>query len=99
MSANPQHSPRSSSPPPTDNSLIPNPYSLSPNQTLWVKLPSEQHPLFGHIQLLLTMVPGPGRMILYCEKEKKRIGTHCILHEALLAELRELCGEKNVVLK
>ena len=99
MSANPQHSPRSPSPPPTDNSLIPNPYSLSPNQTLWVKLPSEQHPLFGHIQLLLTMFPGPGRMILYCEKEKKRIGTHCVLHEALLAELRELCGEKNVVLK
>ena len=99
MSANPQPSPRSPSPPPTDNSLIPNPYSLSPNQTLWVKLPSEQHPLFGHIQLLLTMFPGPGRMILYCEKEKKRIGTHCVLHEALLAELRELCGEKNVVLK
>ena len=99
MSANPQPSPRSPSPPPTDNSLIPNPYSLSPNQTLWVKLPSEQHPLLGHIQLLLTMFPGPGRMILYCEKEKKRIGTHCVLHEALLAELRELCGEKNVVIK
>ena len=45
------------------------------------------------------MFPGQGRMIIYCEKEKKRIGTHCVLHEALLTELCELCGEKNVVLK
>jgi DNA polymerase-3 subunit alpha len=108
MSANPQPSPRSPSPSPAGNSLSPVPSNtnlspvpciLSPDSTLWVKLPSEQHPLFGHIQLLLTMFPGRGRMILYCEKEKKRIGTHCVLHEALLAELRELCGEKNVVLK
>ena len=77
------------------------PYSLTPtsSQTLWLKLPSEQDPLFEHIRLLLTMFPGSGRMIIYCEKEKKRIGTHCVLHEALLAELGELCGEKNVVLK
>ena len=87
------------SPVPSNTNLSPVPCILSPDSTLWVKLPSEQHPLFGHIQLLLTMFPGPGRMILYCEKEKKRIGTHCVLHEALLAELRELCGEKNVVLK
>ena len=92
MSANPQ--PSVQRPIPVSSDTIP-----SPDKTLWVKLPSEQHPLFGHIQLLLTMFPGPGRMILYCEKEKKRIGTHCVLHEALLAELRELCGEKNVVLK
>ena len=108
MSANPQPSPRSPSPSlagnslspvPSNTNLSPVPCILSPDSTLWVKLPSEQHPLFGHIQLLLTMFPGPGRMILYCEKEKKRIGTHCVLHEALLAELRELCGEKNVVIK
>ncbi len=77
------------------------PYSLPPtsSQTLWLKLPSEQDPLFEHIRILLTMFPGPERMIIYCEKEKKRIGTHCVLHEALFSELRELCGEKNVVLK
>ena len=79
----------------------PTPYPLSPtpSQTLWLKLPSEQDPLFEHIRILLTMFPGPERMIIYCEKEKKRIGTHCVLHEALFSELRELCGEKNVVLK
>jgi DNA polymerase-3 subunit alpha len=66
--------------PPSPSPSAPVPYTLSPDSTLWVKLPSEQHPLFGHIQLLLTMFPGPGRMILYCEKEKKRIGTHCVLH-------------------
>ena len=79
--------------------LTPDPCILSPDKTLWVKLPSERDPLFEHIRLLLTMFPGLGRMIIYCEKEKKRIGTRCIVHEALLAELRELCGEKNVVIK
>ena len=92
-----------SSPPPMSSppAANPTPYSLTPtpSQTLWVKLPSEQDPLFGHIRLLLTMFPGPRRMIIYCEKEKKRIGTRCIVHDALLAELRELCGDKNVVLK
>ncbi len=68
-------------------------------KTLWVKLPSETDPLLEHIRLLLTMFPGSSRMIVYCEKEKKRIGTRCVIHEALLAELSELCGEKNVVVK
>ncbi len=68
-------------------------------QTLWVRLPSETDPLLEHIRLLLTMFPGRERMILYCEKEKKRIGTKCVIHEALLAELAELCGKENVVVK
>ena len=68
-------------------------------KTLWVRIPSETDPLLEHIRLLLTMFPGRERLILYCEKEKKRIGTKCIIHEALLAELSELCGEKNVVVK
>ena len=101
MSANPQPSPQQPIPVTNNgnNSITNSSLPITNYSTLWVKLPSEQHPLFGHIQLLLTMFPGPGRMILYCEKEKKRIGTHCVMHEALLAELRELCGEKNVVLK
>jgi DNA polymerase-3 subunit alpha len=68
-------------------------------KTLWVKIPSREDPLFEHIRLLLTMFPGNDRMILYCEKEKKKIGAHCLHHETLLAELRELCGEANVIVR
>ena len=38
-------------------------------------------------------------MVLYFEDTKKRVGAPCLLHESLIAELRELCGGENVVLK
>ena len=68
-------------------------------KTLWVKIPSQEDPLFEHIRLLLTMFPGNDRMILYCEKEKKKVGARCLRHETLLAELCELCGDINVVVR
>ena len=68
-------------------------------KTLWVKIPSCEDPLFEHIRLLLTMFPGNDRMILYCEKEKKKIGARCLRHQTLLAELQELCGDSNVVVR
>ena len=68
-------------------------------KTLWVRIPSEAGEELEHIRLLLTMFPGREKMVVYCEKEKKRIGTLCVIHEALIDELRELYGEKNVVVK
>ena len=68
-------------------------------ETLWVKLPSEKDPMFEHIRLLLTMFPGKQKLVVYCEAEKKRFGRTCIIHEALIAELKELLGERNVVLR
>ena len=66
---------------------------------LWVKLKSETDPILNKIKLILTMFPGSQQMIIYCEAEKKRIGTHCIIHEALVDELRERLGDENVVIK
>ena len=51
------------------------------------------------IGLILTMFPGNDGLYIWCEKEKKRLGTRCLLHEGLLLELNELLGEENVVLK
>ena len=45
------------------------------------------------------MFPGTQQMILYCEKEKKRIGAPCLIHEALVEELTERLGKENVVVK
>ena len=68
-------------------------------RTLYVRLPSQGHPLYHRIELLLTMFPGSERMVLFFEDTKKRLGAPCLIHEALVAELTELCGEGNVVVK
>lgn len=66
---------------------------------LWVKLPSRYDPAMKRIELILTMFPGDGQMILWCEREQKRIGAKCLLHEGLILELEEMLGKENVVLK
>ena len=80
------NAPGSSAPPPAEKKL-------------WVKLDSETDPILDRIKLILTMFPGTQQMIIYCDREKKRIGTRCLIHEGLVAELQELLGEKNVVVK
>ena len=69
------------------------------DRTLYVRLPSESDPMLEHLKLLLTMFPGREKMVIYCAQEKKKLGTSCIIHDALIAELNELIGEENVVLK
>ena len=66
---------------------------------LWVKLPSRYDPAMKRIELILTMFPGDGQLILWCEREQKRIGARCLLHEGLILELEEMLGKENVVLR
>ena len=67
--------------------------------TLWVKLPSRDDPVFRRIELILTMFPGTEPMVVYFADTKKRAGARCVIHPALVQELRELLGEQNVVIK
>ena len=66
---------------------------------LWVKLPSIDDPALNRIELILTMFPGKQQMIIYCEKERKKLTASCLIHEALIAELSEMLGEGSVVVK
>lgn len=66
---------------------------------LWVKLPSRYDPAMKRIELILTMFPGQQQMIIWCEREQKRIGARCIIHEGLVLELKEMLGDENVVIK
>ena len=68
-------------------------------QKLWVKLKSADDPMLERIRLILTMFPGTQQMVIYCEKEKKRIGANCLIHEGLILELEERLGKENVVLR
>ena len=66
---------------------------------LWIKVSSANEPVLKRIKLILTMFPGTHQMIIYCEKEQKRMGANCLIHEGLVEELKELLGEENVVVK
>ena len=66
---------------------------------LYVKLPSREDKRLRHLELVLKMFPGSDQMIIWCEREQKRIGAKCQLHEVLLEELRETLGADNVVVK
>ena len=50
-------------------------------------------------QMLLTMFPGDEKLILYFEDTKKKMAAQCVVHEALIAELRETYGDDRVALK
>ena len=69
------------------------------DKKLWLRLPERGDKRLRRIELVLSMFPGEGQMIIYCEKEKQRIGASCLIHPALVEEMEELLGRENVVLK
>ena len=79
--------------------LKPEPPRTNADSKLWVKLPGEDDPRLARIELILTMFPGQQQMIIYLEREKRRIGAKCLIHPSLIAELKELCGDANVFLE
>ncbi len=68
-------------------------------QKLWVKIESQSSPAMERIELILSMFPGRQQMIIWCQKERRRIGARCLIHEGLVLELKEMLGDENVVVK
>ena len=68
-------------------------------KTLWLKLSGEEPKRMRRIELLLEMFPGRDRMVLYFADSGKRLGADCVIHPALLRELRDMLGDQNVVVK
>lgn len=67
--------------------------------TLYLKLPSEDGPLFGKIKAILNMFPGDRQVVVYFADTKHRRGTRCSLDQRMLDELKNVLGEANVVVK
>ena len=67
--------------------------------TLYLRLPTEQGPLFRKIRAILNMFPGPNATVLYFEDTKQRLGTKCSLDSIMLNELISVLGSENVVVK
>jgi len=66
---------------------------------LFVRIPSSSSPVLDHITKLLVMFPGNDPLIVHCAQEKKNLSTRCVIHRALIAELEEMLGKENVVVK
>ena len=67
--------------------------------TLYLRLPTEQTPLFGKVRAILNMFPGDSSVVLYFADTKQRRGTRCALDERMINELKNVLNEANVVIK
>ena len=68
------------------------------SKTLYVKVPSEG-PILEKVKIVFSMFPGEDPAVIVLADTRKRFGTQCIIHEALVDDLRERLGEENVVVK
>ncbi len=66
---------------------------------LYIKIPEEGAAVFERIKKLFFMFPGESQAVFYFADSKRRLGATCLLHNALIDELKELLGEESVVLK
>ena len=67
-------------------------------RTLYVKVPSEG-PLLDKVKLVFSMFPGDEPAVIVLADTRKRFGTRCVIHDALVDDLRGRLGEENVVVK
>ena len=73
--------------------------SIPRNGTLYLRLPGEEGKLYPKVKAMLNMFPGEGSVVLYFADTRQRRGTRCGVRDSLLAELKNVLGEANVVMK
>jgi len=81
---------------------VPEPVEAPPapkQGTLYLKLPTENSPLFGKIRAILAMFPGENTVVVYFADTKQRRGSRCALDDRMLQELESVLGQGNVVVK
>ena len=67
--------------------------------TLYLRLPGEDNVLYPKIKAVLNMFPGDSGVVLYFADSGKRRGTRAQLRDNMIAELKNVLGDGNVVLK
>ena len=66
---------------------------------LYIRIPSLEDSRWRRIKLVLTMFPGTEQLVIRCADTGKLLSTPCVIHPALVEELKELLGGENVVVK
>ena len=72
--------------------------AASDHRTLWVRLP-DGGAYFAWLKRLFNMFPGEQPAVIYLTDSGKKFRAQCLHHSALLDELTEQLGAKNVVVK
>ena len=67
--------------------------------TLYLKISSEQDPVYRKVKAILNMFPGESGVVLFFADTRLRRGTRCQFGESMLQELKNILGNANVVLK
>ncbi|MCL2408313.1 MAG: DNA polymerase III subunit alpha [Oscillospiraceae bacterium] len=67
------------------------------DRKIFVKISSEESEEYERFKLVLDMFPGREKMVMYFDDTKKKIGTNCVIHQALVTELQEMLGLDSVV--
>ena len=67
--------------------------------TLYLRLPGEEGMLYPKTRSILNMFPGGSKVVLYFADTGRLRGTQCGIRDNMLAELKNVLGEANVVLK
>jgi len=83
---------------PLNDSAPSAPSGESRPKTLYVKVPSEG-PVLEKVKLVFSMFPGEEPAVIVLADTRKRLGTRCIIHDALIEDLRGRLGDENVVVK
>ena len=84
---------------PARRSETPKPSEPRKGAKLYLRVARETAGVKEKLRQLLTMFEGETELILYFEDTKKRYRLWCLLHEALIDELRDRFGDENVVIK
>ena len=69
----------------------------SDNKKIYVKMLSTDTEKLDKLKLVLEMFVGTSQLIIYFADTKKRLGGACLIHPSLIAELKEMFGDNNVV--
>jgi len=75
------------------------PVQEDPGKTLYLRLPGESDPLYRKVKAIVNMFPGSSKVVLYFTDTKLLRGSSCALDAAMLAELKNVLGGENVVVK
>ncbi len=79
--------------------LIPaRPEPLADN-TLYLRLPTENCAEYKKIRAIVNMFPGDSSVVVFFADTRKRQGARCLLRNSMVDELKNVLGEANVVLK
>ena len=67
--------------------------------TLFLKVPSLDHPSVRHMKLVFAMFPGTTQVKMVMADTRKVYATQVQLHRALIEEAEETLGGENVVVR